>query len=208
MDAQKLSDIIEKALEQTGGFNEDDCKKIADHFSEGLDAYVALARFILAPEEYSAKEIDDLVTSFITKVHSHISALHGLMANREIPVEDLAHRLISGEKLKPEERKSVKKNGIGVDELIRSICSVLMREGHFPPQAKVWTPGEEVYDGAFLELMKDGHCRFHFQKARELDAFILEEGRCVVLDKVEEAITRYIQWRWKDGIDGIAINFK
>lgn len=204
----KINGIIQAALEEAGGYGDDERKAIANHLADGLDAHIAFFRFLLAPEAYEAREIDEIITRYVSEVSPRLTAIQSLQATRTVVhVENIADRLIAGEKLKPEERKSIKKSGIAVEDLIHSIQTILSREGFYPPQAIVWTPGEEVFDGAFLEWMKDGRCRFHFQKARELDAFILEEGRCVMMDKAEEAVTRYIQWRWKEGIDGIPIKY-
>lgn len=208
-DPNKIRHKISEAL-ASRGYTESDRSSVASHITEWMDELLALCRFFQAPDRYKADEVEHLLEQFITKVPAHLAEASRCLTKLEIPVltkdrSEIVHRLITEEHLEPYERSLFEQGGVRVEELVEAIVKLLQTNRFFPTQATLWRPGEEVFDGVFIEKLKNGQGRLYYQKARDMDAFILEESKCGPFEELNLVAHKFIHFKWRDKIDGIKI---
>jgi hypothetical protein len=208
-DPKRIHQKICEAL-AAQGYTESDRSNVASHFTEWMDVLFALCRFFQNPDRYKADEVEQLLEQFIEKVPPHLVEASRSLTKLEIPVfgkfrSELIHKLIAEEHLEPEERSLLEQGGVRAEELVESIMELLQTNRFFPTQATLWRPGEEVFDGVFIEKLKNGQGRVYYQKARDMDAFILEESKCGPYEELNLVVQKFIHFKWKNKIDGIKI---
>ena len=95
---------------------------------------------------------------------------------------------------------------ISCEEVGFVVRRVLESNGVFPPEAKVWQPGETVFEGWFLVKHTNGIVRLHWQRHHPIQPTELAESRSSDFHDLDKAVSAFIQNEWNNGIDGIPIS--
>ena len=119
--------------------------------------------------------------------------------------EALIGKLVVSLHLDVPERRLLGSDFIWVDEVASAVKRLLKQNGVFPPIAKVWKPGELVFEGFFLVTGSDGNVQLIWQRSDPISPTSLADQGRREYDDLDEAISAFIHKEWSKGIDGIQL---
>lgn len=83
---------------------------------------------------------------------------------------------------------------------------VLNEIGHFPPNARHWKEGDNVFEGHFLELLPNGSVTLWWQRHQPINPNQLAEKGQSEFVNMNRAVEEFVSREWAQGhIDGIPI---
>jgi hypothetical protein len=122
-------------------------------------------------------------------------------ATREGLIEKLAVSL----HLSVSERRLLGSDSIVVEEVAAVVKRLLHQNGVFPPIARFWRPGELVFEGFFLVKRPDGKIQMTWQRSDPIRPTELADRSSSEYEDLDEAVSRFIESEWSNGIDGIRL---
>jgi len=126
------------------------------------------------------------------------------MATRSALVEKLVLTL----HLNVAERKMLGSEPVRASEVANVIARVLKNCGKFPPDATPWQQGRNVFEGHFLEVLRDARVRLWWQRHLATNPYQLAEQRHWDFSNSNRAVAEFVKKEWvepHEGIDGIPI---
>ena len=118
--------------------------------------------------------------------------------------ETLIEKLVLARHLSVRERGELDPSTVERAEIVRVISRVLDESDSFPPGVSPWEKGELVYEGHFLQRLKDQSLRLWWQRSRPIQPRLL--GQQIYKDFPDRngAIEEFIRREWGSGeIDGV-----
>jgi hypothetical protein len=122
-----------------------------------------------------------------------------------IPREALIEKLVVSLHLNVIERRMLASNPVSVEEVAAIVKRLLEKNDVFPPNAKPWQPGEIVFEGFFLAKRPNGKVRLSWQRGNAIRPYELADQGSSEYDNADDAVSRFIQSEWNNGIDGITL---
>lgn len=117
----------------------------------------------------------------------------------------LIKKLLTTLHLNVVDRQIFKDNPIDIKEvkaiIFQSLCDTKM----FPPGTSVWSKGQPVYEGYFIERVSDGNYILHVQRSYPIHPFVLAEKQEHVFDNFDKLVDVYIKGEYNYTIDGLTI---
>ena len=127
-----------------------------------------------------------------------------MTATREALIEKLAVSL----HLDVPERQLLGSDCVSVEEVAAVVKRLLEQNGVFPPIARLWKPGELVFEGFFLVKRPDGKVQLAWQRSNPISPTELADRSSSEYDDLDEAVSRFIESEWSKGIDGIRLTHR
>jgi hypothetical protein len=90
-------------------------------------------------------------------------------------------------------------------EIESAVLRLLRESGHFPPNARPWREGENVFEGHFLELLPNGGVRLWWQRHFATDPHELAQQIHSDFSDAHAAVKAFVAREWARGIDGIQL---
>jgi hypothetical protein len=122
------------------------------------------------------------------------------------PREALLEKLLVSLHLNVPERRMLGSDPVLVEEVAAIVKRLLEANGVFPPNAKLWRPGEIVFEGFFLVKRPNGKVRLAWQRSNPIKPNELAEHGSSEYANANDAVSRFIQTQWSRGIDGINLS--
>jgi hypothetical protein len=119
--------------------------------------------------------------------------------------ETLIEKLVVSLHLNVVERRLLGSDCVSVEEVAAVVKRLLEQNGVFPPIARLWKPGELVFEGFFLVRRPDGRVQMAWQRSNPIKPTELADRSSSEYDDLDEAVSRFIESEWKKGIDGIQV---
>jgi hypothetical protein len=116
--------------------------------------------------------------------------------------EALIEKLVVSLHLNVAERRQL---GVSGEEATSAVKRILDAKGVFPPNARIWAPGDMVFEGFFLVKRPHAKVDMIWQRSSPTKPTELSERRSEDYEGVDQAITRFIEKEWSNGIDGIRV---
>lgn len=120
--------------------------------------------------------------------------------------EELLEKLVSTSHLNVPDRKALGLASVPTSEIAVILKRLLEHNGVFPMTARVWKPGELVFEGFFLLKKPEGGVRLCCQRAHPIRPTVLADQKSWEYDNVDDAISSFIRSEWSSGIDGIKLS--
>jgi len=95
---------------------------------------------------------------------------------------------------------------VSVEEVAAVVKRLFEQDGHFPPIAKLWQPGELCFEGFFLVKHPDGKVQMAWQRSNPINPNELAEQGSSEFSDLDKAISAFIESEWPKGIDGIPLS--
>jgi hypothetical protein len=121
--------------------------------------------------------------------------------------KDLLEKLVTSLHLNVPERKLLGAECVSAKEVAPIVKRILETNGVFPPNARPWRPGESVFEGFFLVKQETGRARLICQRSHPLNPCALADQASWDYDDCDQAVSRFMQSEWSNGIDGIQFAF-
>ena len=80
--------------------------------------------------------------------------------------EALVEKLVVSLHLNVPERQLLGSDCVSVEEVAAVVKRLFEQDGHFPPIARLWQPGELCFEGFFLLMLPDGKVQMAWQRSR------------------------------------------
>jgi hypothetical protein len=125
-------------------------------------------------------------------------------ASREALIEKLTVSL----HLNVPERRLLGSDSVSVEEVAAVVKRLFEQNGVFPPIARLWKPGEVVFEGFFLVKRPDGRIQMAWQRSNPVRPTELTDRSSSEYDDLDEAVLRFIESAWSKGIDGIRLTHR
>ena len=122
--------------------------------------------------------------------------------------EDILKKLVIKGHINVIERNDFKDNKIPINSIAETILKSLNENKMFPPNAEVWKLGQSVFEGYFIEKVKEDKYLLHSQRAHAIQPNMLADSKYEEFISKSEVVTEYIRLAWGDSIDGIRIDCK
>jgi hypothetical protein len=119
--------------------------------------------------------------------------------------ETLIEKLVVSLHLNVVERRLLGSDCVSVEEVSAVVKRLLEQNGVFPPTARLWKPGELVFEGFFLVRRPDGKVQMAWQRSNPIKPTELADRNSSEYDDLDEAVSRFIVSEWSTGIDGIRL---
>ena len=119
--------------------------------------------------------------------------------------ETLIEKLVVSLHLNVVERRLLGSDCVSVGEVATVVKRLLEQNGVFPPIARLWKPGEVVFEGFFLVRRPDGKVQMAWQRSNPIKPTELADRSSCDYDDLDEAVSRFIESEWSKGIDGIQL---
>jgi len=94
---------------------------------------------------------------------------------------------------------------VSVEEVADVVKRLLKQDGVFPRIARLWQPGELVFEGFFLVKHPDGKVQMVWQRGNPIRPTELADRTSSEYDDLDEGVSKFIENAWSDGIDGIRL---
>lgn len=104
------------------------------------------------------------------------------------------------------ERQMLRSDCVSVEEVAAVVKRLFEQDGHFPPIARLWQPGELCFEGFILVKLPDGKIQMAWQRSNPINSKQLAEESSSEFSDPDEAISAFIESQWPKGIDGIALS--
>ena len=127
-----------------------------------------------------------------------------MTTNREALIE----KLIVSLHLNVRERRLLASDCLSAEELAAAVKRLLEQNGVFPPHARLWKPGESVFEGFFLLKRPDGKVEMVWQRSNPINPTELAERGSTEFEDLNQAVSRFIDREWSKGIDGIRVTHR
>lgn len=135
------------------------------------------------------------------KSGSYVNYHGAVTTNREALIEKLVVSL----HLNVPERQLLGSDCLLVEEVAAAVKRVFERNGMFPPHARLWKPGEPVFEGFFLVKRPERKVEMVWQRSNPIrPTELVERGRSEYED-FDQAISKFIESEWSRGIDGVKV---
>jgi len=121
------------------------------------------------------------------------------------PREALVEQLVLTLHLTVPERQMLGSEGVSLAEIEAVVKRLLERDGVFPPDARLWQPGQAVFEGFLLIKRPDGKVQMTGQRHHPTKPGELTEQVTYECDDLDQAVSRFIRSEWSNGIDGIPL---
>ena len=122
--------------------------------------------------------------------------------------EALIEKLTVSLHLDVPERQLLGSDSVSVEEVAAVVKRLFEQHGVFPPTAKLWKPGEVVFEGYLLVKSPDGKIQMAEQRSNPVRPTELAERSSSEYDDLDEAVSRFIESEWCKGIDGIRLTHR
>jgi len=119
--------------------------------------------------------------------------------------EALIEKLVISFHLSAPERRLLGSECVSVKEVADVVKRLLKQDGVFPPIARLWQPGELVFEGFFLVKHPDGKVQIVWQRSNPIRPTELADRTTSEYDDLDEGISKFIENAWSKGIDGIRL---
>jgi len=119
--------------------------------------------------------------------------------------EALIEKLVVSLHLSVPERQLLGSDCLSVEEVAAVVKRVLNRNGVFPPHARLWKPGEVVFEGFFLVKRPAGRVEIAWQRSNPIKPTELAEQRSTECEDIDQAVSMFIDSEWSKGIDGVRL---
>ena len=137
-----------------------------------------------------------------SEIANYVKYHYEVAATREALVEKLVVSL----HLNVSERRLLGSGCVSVEEVAAVVKRLFEQDGHFPPIARHWQPGDLVFEGFFLVQRPDGKVEMAWQRSNPINNTELAEQSSSEYADLDEAISAFIESEWRRGIDGIALS--
>ena len=116
----------------------------------------------------------------------------------------LVEKLVSTLHLNVAERKMLGSMPVQKSEILSAVKRFLDNSGHFPPDARPWHQGQNVFEGYFLELLPNRTVRLWCQRSHAINPSQLAEQKHQDFADVGRGVEEFVTKEWEDAqIDGI-----
>jgi hypothetical protein len=119
--------------------------------------------------------------------------------------EALIEKLVISLHLSVPERRLLGSECVSVEEVTAVVKRLLKQDGIFPPTARLWQPGEVVFEGFFLVKHTDGKFQMVGQRSNPIRPTELADRTSSEYDDLDDAVSQFIENAWSKGIDGIRL---
>jgi hypothetical protein len=118
----------------------------------------------------------------------------------------LVEKLVSTLHLNVAERKILVSMPVQKSEILSAVKRLLDNSGRFPPNARLWHQGQNVFEGHFLELLPNGTVRLWWQRHHATNPSQLAEQKHWDFADIGLGVEEFVTKEWADAqIDGIRI---
>jgi hypothetical protein len=121
------------------------------------------------------------------------------------PRDALIEKLVVSLHLNVPERLLLGSDSVSVEEVAAVVRRLLEQNGVFPPIARLWKPGELVFEGSFLVKRPDGKVQIAWQRSNPTKPTELADRSSSEYADLDEAVSRFIEREWSKGIDGVRV---
>jgi hypothetical protein len=83
--------------------------------------------------------------------------------------EALVEKLVVSLHLNVPERQMLGSDCVSVEEVAAVVKRLFEQDGHFPPIARLWLPGELCFEGFFLVKVPDGKIQMAWQRSNPIN---------------------------------------
>lgn len=74
----------------------------------------------------------------------------------------------------------------------------------FPSNASIWTEGNAVFEGYFIQRLDKGY-KLHWQRHQAINPFLLTERNADEFDSLTKVVCNYIKREYNFSIDGVEV---
>jgi hypothetical protein len=117
--------------------------------------------------------------------------------------DELVMKLVATGHVNVEERRLLG-GSVRRTEVVSTVLRALREHGHFPPNARPWTPGQVCYEGWQLVALEQG-ARLVAQRSPPLDPFTVAESKAKTFDTDVKAVEHYVANAVGSSIDGVPV---
>ncbi len=122
--------------------------------------------------------------------------------------EVVINKLIKTGHLNVLERKELVNLSVTFEEILICVENLLKENKFFPTEARLWEPGQSVWEDALIEKLNSRKYRLHLQRSHPLNPYQLAESKYNDYHDINSVLREFISIYWGNDIDGIPINFK
>jgi len=119
--------------------------------------------------------------------------------------ETLIEKLVVSLHLSVPDRQLLGSDCLSVEEVAAAVKCLFQRNGVFPPHARIWKPGESVFEGFFLVKRPERKIEMVWQRSNPIKPTELAERGSTEFEDLDQAISRFIEREWSNGIDGVRV---
>jgi len=119
--------------------------------------------------------------------------------------QQLIKLLLSNFHLDTVERAEFAENPIQLIEVIGVVKEILQYKRFLPESASIWTDGNPVFEGYFIEKTCDNCFKLHWQRQQINNPFQLAEKDEQFYDSLEAVVDDFIKKEFNYSIDGMMI---